>query len=132
MKASLLNGVFLGFGFVALVASGATYARKIIHLSAPGIIGGIPVQAGDVEVFDPGEELAHGVLAQDFPLQGLSLPAGSELTMESPGHLADTKLAKGAVHWIVGSPFPSEGELKFGYTQYWEQLRGLLASNPAQ
>lgn len=78
------NSSVVIFIFFGLLAHADNFTRKTEVLSSPGLIGGIPVQAGKIEVFEPGETLASGTLAADFDLELLHLPAGTALNMISP------------------------------------------------
>lgn len=109
------------------------YSRKTITLTAPAVIGGILVKAGQVDEFEPGDLLARGVLVQETTIQALNLPANSDVNMESPTRLAAVQLPRDEIFYMIsGIPFESGQELNFGYNKWNASLRGKLAYHPQE
>ncbi|MGZ3718181.1 MAG: hypothetical protein ACXWR1_07690, partial [Bdellovibrionota bacterium] len=111
----------------------AAQPRKTITLTAPTLVGGVLLAAGEAQVFEPGEELAHGVLAADSQLENLTLPQGTELEMESPGRIATASLPNQSNAVMVADlPFAGRAVLRFGYGEYLARFRGAIAYHPTQ
>jgi hypothetical protein len=120
---------------LALFASFAARAdeptRRTIVLQADSVIGGIPVRAGSVDIFQPGDELAAGTLAGPARITGLDLTAGITVDLEEPGRLRSLKLpTEQPVVTIAGAPFRGGAQLSLTYGPYLVNLRGRLVRHP--
>jgi hypothetical protein len=122
---------FLVLNLISLNAF-AVLPTKVIHLAQPAVIDGIPVKAGDIEVFVPNEELARGVLSQAHVVQTLPLSAETELFMKEPRKLEKVTLPKAPVNWLLHVPFRDSATLTFRYDGKWNRFEGVLVKSPSQ
>lgn len=118
-------------GFISFNAF-ATPEKKVVHLAAPAVVDGVPVKAGDIEVFIPNGELALGVLSEDHVVQTVPLPAGSELRMLEPHKLDSVLLPDTNVNQILDVPFRGLATLRFRYDKLWNRLEGLVVQSPTK
>ncbi len=124
------------FFFVAMILLAGSNLRaesssiSTVHLNSPTVIGGIPVAAGDIQVFLPAYVLQHGVLSAGATIQGLNFTTGTELLFADPGELETANLPNGQTQTIAGQPFHESSPLNFSYDQYWQKFQGSLVYHP--
>lgn len=129
-----MRKTFFHFFISSLISLSAIAApsKKVIHLTHPTVIDGIPVKAGDIEIFIPNGELAYGVLSQEHIVQTLLFPSDTELRMKEPHTLESVVLPKAEVIWLLNIPFRDSSTITFQYDSNRNRFKGLVAKSPTQ